>query len=57
MKILSSSIIVLAGAVCFASAAGGTARDVGTLLMIIGGIFFLIEYFRSGNSPPPTLES
>ena len=57
MRLLSCSVVVLAGALCFAGAivpatnAGihTNERNIGCLIMIIGGVLFLIEYLRSWN--------
>jgi len=58
MRFIASAIIVLAGATCWVasaiSAPAGTFpidstkfRDVGTLLLVVGGLCFVVEYVRS----------
>ena len=51
MRILSCSILVLAGAIWFAGVDRHIIgeRNIGALVALIGGILFAIEYVRTWN--------
>lgn len=50
MRLIAASIVLAGGVIALAFADGGRSRDIGGLVLAVGGIIFAIEYYRAWKS-------